>query len=124
MNKTKLYIAPIAIDIVNGKYYTLVINDDDSPAGISLPFIYNDGQSEIDLQIKECILSYISVNPDWLKIQLFNKLRNKNDSLEIFYYFSIPYNSLKIVDNEKAALISFDLLCAADPFLCNLKYFI
>lgn len=124
MNQVKLYIAPIAIDMVNGKYFTLVINDPDNPEGICLPFVLNDGKSDIDLQIKECILNYVSVNPEWLKIQLFNKIRNKNGTLEIIYYFSIPYNNIKIIDTNKAALINFDLLCATDPYLCNIKYFI
>lgn len=124
MNQIKLYIAPIAIDMVNGKYFTLVVNDPDNPEAISLPFIYNDYKSDVDLQVKECILSYININPDWLKIQLFNKIRNKNNNLEIFYYFSIPYDNIKIIDTDKAALVNFDLLCMNDLFLCNMKYFI
>lgn len=124
MKNTKLYIVPLAIDVVNGKYYTLVINDPDKPDGISLPFVYNNPEIDVDLQIKESILNYINVNPDWLKIGLFPKLRNKDNVLEVFYYFSIPYENIKIIDQNKAAIINFDLVSINDPFLSNLKYFI
>lgn len=126
MNSAKLYIVPIAIDVVNGKYYTIVVNDenDNNPSGISLPFIENNTSIDIDLQIENCISSYISVNPEWLKINLFNKIRNKNNQLEIFYYFSLPYGSLKVVNEKETAVINFDIVCAHDPFLSNLKYFV
>lgn len=124
MKETRLYAVPLAVDIINGKYYTIVIEDEEHKDDVSLPYVNNDTSMDIDLQIKECILKYIKVNPEWLKINLFNKIRNENDRLEVFYYFSIPYDHLKIVDETKAALINFDILCINDPFLCNLKYFI
>lgn len=126
MSSTKLYIVPIAVDVINGKYYTIVINDENAsnPMGVSLPFVENNTSLDIDLQIQNCISSYIHVNPEWLKINLFNRVRNNNNQLEIFYYFSVPYASLKIVNEIETAVINFDILCANDPFLCNLKYFV
>jgi hypothetical protein len=121
---TKFFIVPIAVDMLNGKYYTIVINDTNNPSRLSLPYIINDFSTEISLQIKECILKYIKVNPEWLKINLYNQIRNKDNNLEIFYYFSIPYDNIKIVDPEESALINFDLLCMDDPFFCNFKYYI
>jgi hypothetical protein len=121
---TKFFIVPIAVDMLNGKYYTIVINDTNNPSGLSLPYIINDFSTEISLQIKECILKYIKVNPEWLKINLYNQIRNKDNNLEIFYYFSIPYDNIKIVDPEESALINFDLLCMDDPFFCHFKYYI
>jgi len=124
MKDSKFFIVPIAIDVLNGKYYTIVVNDKDNPAGISLPYVINDFSSDISLLIKECISKHIKVNPEWLKINLYNKIRNKDNNLEIFYYFSIPYDSIKIVDPQEAALINFDLLCIDDAFFCHLKYFV
>lgn len=123
MNQTKFYIVPIAIDMVNGKYYTLVIKNETDDE-MSLPYIYNNYKEDVELQIKECLLDYIKVNPDWLKIQLYPKIRNKDNTLEIFYYFSIPYDNITVIDENKTSLINFDLICNLDPFLCNMKYFI
>lgn len=123
MNQTKFYIVPIAIDMVNGKYYTLVIKNETDDE-MSLPYVYNNYKEDVELQIKECLLDYIKVNPDWLKIQLYPKIRNKDNALEIFYYFSIPYDNITVIDENKTSLINFDLICNLDPILCNIKYFI
>jgi hypothetical protein len=122
MSDTKLFIVPIAVDIVNGKYHTIVIEDNTAETGISLPYVINNTSEDIELQIQECILNYIRVNPSWLKINLYNKIRNRNNCTEIFYYFSLPYDAMDVVDQNKVAIINFDVICLNDSFLCNLKY--
>lgn len=124
MNKVKIYFVTVAVDIVNGKFYTLVVNDDQEPHGVSIPYIYNDYETDVELLIKDKITEYLNVNPDWLKISLYNRIRNRNSNLELFYYFSVPYDAIKVVDPEKSALINFDVICAYDPMICNIKYFI
>lgn len=84
----KLSLVVLGIDLSNGQYYVMSINNE----LIELPFIEINETSDIEQLIRELKVHHVELDCDWIYHKLYQYEKN-SDTLTLFYKATIPLDS-------------------------------